>query len=186
MSSKIIWGCRLWCVEHSKALFKQWKWSMNHKLSFRILLFAMFPVVSSFLKLCNICLLVLFSPYIIVFLTNTFLADKSACKEKGGDKATCGWLTDELVLHSLQQCLVGIFRLHGSRTFPCQHGANQMLSAAWQKTHRHSWTCNVNFINSSSQSHKVCSELTLRDVIHVVQTTYGQEPKAHKKWLLKY
>lgn len=61
------------------------------------------------------------------------------------NQATCGWLTDELVLHSLQQCLVGIFRLHGSRAFPCQHGANQMLSTAWKKkTHRHSWTSNVN------------------------------------------
>lgn len=144
MSSKIICGCQLWCVEHLKALFKEWKGSINQKPSILIPLFQMFPVVSSFLTLCNICLLVLFSLCITVFFANTFLADKSVCMEMSGNQATCGWLTDELVLHSLQQCLVGIFRLHGSRAFPCQHGANQMLSTAWQKTHRHSRTCKIN------------------------------------------
>lgn len=55
--------------------------------------------------------------------------------EKRRNLAACRHLTDELVLHSLQQCLVGIFRLHGSRAFPCQHGAYQMLPAAWQRTY---------------------------------------------------
>lgn len=48
-------------------------------------------------------------------------------------KATYVQLTDELVLHSFQQGLMGIFRLHGSGAFPCQHGANQMLSTTCRR-----------------------------------------------------
>lgn len=40
--------------------------------------------------------------------------------------------TDKLVLHGLQQSLVCVFRLHGSGALPGQHGANQMLPAAWK------------------------------------------------------
>ena len=76
---------------------------------------------------------------------NTFFTDKCMCVRRSMTEAPCRWLTDELVLHSIQQCLVGIIRLHGSGAFPCQHGANQMLSATWPKTHRHSWPCNINF-----------------------------------------
>lgn len=82
-NSKIVCGCQLWWVEHLKALFKQWKRSINQK-AVLILLFAMFPVVSSFLKLCNICLLVEFPSCLIVFLANTFLADNECVwKEMG-------------------------------------------------------------------------------------------------------
>lgn len=58
---------------------------------------------------------------------------------RGGNAAAAarGRLTDELVLHSLQQRLVGIFGLHGSGAFPRQHGAYQMLSAACGGTKKH-------------------------------------------------
>lgn len=54
-----------------------------------------------------------------------------------GIAAARGRLTNELVLHSLQQRLVGIFGLHGSGAFPRQHGAYQMLSAACGGTKKH-------------------------------------------------
>lgn len=60
-------------------------------------------------------------------------------------KAACVRLTDKLVLHSLQQCLVCIFRLHGSRAFPGQHGANQVLPAACKKTQTHACKWNTAF-----------------------------------------
>lgn len=60
-------------------------------------------------------------------------------------EAACMRLTDKLVLHSLQQRLVCIFRLHGSRTFPCQHGANQVLPTAWKRAQTHKCKLNAAF-----------------------------------------
>lgn len=85
--------------------------------------------VVSKLQLSNICLLVWLLSGRTAAYSNIFLARR--VREIAAARRR---LTDELVLHSLQQRLVGIFGLHGSGALPRQHGAYQMLSAACGRT----------------------------------------------------
>lgn len=106
------------------------KSSLNTKrLQIKSCRFYYFPVSSCLLILNFKHLLVQFSE----FLPSHKHVLEGARRMRGW---VCEWLTDELVLHSLQQRLVGIFRLHSSGAFPSQHGANQMLSTSWQVTHK--------------------------------------------------
>lgn len=136
------------------------------------------------------------SVYNCVFLqTRSWLANVSV-RKRSGNRPACRWLTDELVLHSLQQCLVGIFRLHGSRAFPCQHGANQMLSTAWQKTHRHSSTCTVNMYKLISLLQECVPSIRIaqgpqwvhleRAAAHVVHLRPRVQGTLKKIWPLKH
>lgn len=93
-------------------------------------------------------------------------------------EAACVRLTDKLVLHSLQQCLVCIFRLHGSRAFPCQHGADQVLPAAWKKAQTYACKWNATF----KMFFLIVAFTTFHIIFQVLMPTEPRRSLLHPDW----